>query len=82
MSNARKELWTFCCGIEPGKLKFKQNAMRNHLYRCFNKVELRMFPATSLDVQATVRSTDFFELFCSYRMPEMSPVVGGITLIA
>ena len=62
-------------GIEPGKLKFKQDAMRNHLYRCFNKGELRMFPATRRDVQATVRSTDFIEQFCSCRMPEMSPMV-------
>ena len=43
-------------GIEPGKLKFKQDS-------CTGVGELRMFPAIRQDVQATERSTDFIELF-------------------
>ena len=55
-------------GIEPGKLNFKQDS-------CTGVGELRMFPATRQDVQATERSTDFIKLFCSCRMPKMSPMV-------
>ena len=40
-------------GIEPGKLNFKQDS-------CTGVGELRMFPATRQDVQATERSADFF----------------------
>ena len=56
-------------------------AMKNHLYRCFNKGELRMFLATHRDVQATVLKVNcFIERFCSCRMPESMSYGGMLSM--
>ena len=63
-------------GIPPGQCTFKQELMRKHLYACLGNSHVSMFPSLKPRRQVgVVKSEDFIPLYCTWRMPEIPPMV-------
>ena len=62
--------------INPYECCFKQDAMRDHLWRCLESGKLTMFPLVKCRMpRKVVRHVDIIELYCSCQMPEVPPMV-------
>lgn len=64
-------------GAQLGEVKFKQDAMRSHLYKSFNQGALTMFPFSHQECHARAKSMDTIELYCSCKMPRCQDATNG-----
>ena len=67
-------------GVPLRDVSFKQDTMRKHLYQCFDKGILTVFPTVPRrkrprGTAAAIKSTDTIPLYCHCRMPEIQPMV-------
>ena len=59
-------------GEPPGRYHFAQEKMRHHLWSCFERRQISMFPYSKLRraTESTVKSVDEVPVYCICRMPE------------
>ena len=60
-------------GRRPEEFQFSQHEMRKHLYRCFERQKMEMFPFARKrrSKKSMVKSIQTVPVFCNCRMPEM-----------
>jgi len=60
-------------GEPPGQYHFAQEKMRCHLWSCFERRQISMFPYSKLRraTESTVKSVDEVPVYCVCRMPEL-----------
>ena len=56
-------------GMDPSKLNYNQELMRNHLKSCFENKYLKMFPCLKDVVNKTVKKIENINLICEWRQP-------------
>ena len=66
--------------LQPEKINFKQDAMRDHLHKCLSAGVLSMFPTDAEVKRGQLRRKKFkasytIPLHCTCRMPEILPMV-------
>ena len=61
-------------GKHPGQYLFDQGKMRRHLWNCFRKKRIEMFPFTKLRraTLSSVRAEEELKVYCFCRMPELA----------
>ena len=64
-------------GIKPETQMFKQDLMRQHLYKCFQEGKMSMFPSTARKntLKRQYRAVDTFSINCNCRNPEYGDMV-------
>ena len=60
-------------GEPPGQYHFAQEKMHHHLWSCFERGQISMFPYSKLRraTESTVKSVDEVPVYCVCRMPEL-----------
>ena len=60
-------------GEPPGRYHFAQDKMHHHLWSCFERRQISMFPYSKLiwATESTVKSVDEVPVYCICRMPEL-----------
>ena len=60
-------------GEPPGHYHFEQGKMRQHLYKCFERRKMEMFPYSKLRraTESSIKLAEGVPIYCECRMPEL-----------